>query len=401
MSGLKIVELLGESYGREIGLKVDDILQKLNGNSLSAVNDLTSLLNTNLGKKVIYTVSREGEEFHLEAAASSLGVMLIPNDDGASKLEATPQSLASTKTSYTFPFLFLTVIAALIFVATWWQSDTTSDHALSERRNEKSKDTSAVPFNDEDIRRIVESSGVFRYGKIEPQFGKATGKHFGLLVVHPAEGVSASALAKDSGDSIGEWLTSALCSQDLREWLSKNRRWSPLLMKLESDAEVVAASTCLSARQASQIPSSSVSGVARSTQLSDPFGNYQTARSHFGRFLNCGWEKESPPDRWGDYRLWSCKYREEFTDTVAFYINEGSQGSVDSYKLLWRVNGLNKVVLQEAMVWRKIVANALGIPEIAEPISWSTLERESTRVKYTRGDDGPTATHVIKVESLK
>ena len=79
MSGLKIVELLGESYGREIGLKVDDILQKLNGNSLSAVNDLTSLLNTNLGKKVIYTVSREGEEFHLEAAASSLGVMLIPN----------------------------------------------------------------------------------------------------------------------------------------------------------------------------------------------------------------------------------------------------------------------------------------------------------------------------------
>lgn len=401
MSGLIVVEIMDESYGGKIGFKVNDILLKLNGNLLSVVDDLTSLLRANAGKKVAFKVSREGNEYYIEAEAASLGVMLMPNISDTPTLESRVPSQAVTKRPYAWLILLLSLLGALPIAAFLLLGDTTLDPAVFEHTTEKPNDAKfTTPSVDETVQRIVEHSGVFRYGKVSGKTGKASGQEFGLLVVHPKEGVSVSALVKESGDNIGGWFTDALCTDDLRQWLLQNRRWSPLVLMLESDGEDLAGGVCASAKQDSQNPVSSVGKLEGSTQLSNPFENYQAARSHFGNLFRCGWEKESPPDNWSDYRLWSCKYREEFSDTVAFYINEGIRGSVDSYKLLWRVKGANNVVLEEAMVWRKIVANALGVPEIAAPIDWSKLERKNIRLNYTLGEDGKTATHVIRVEPL-
>lgn len=116
--GLKIVDVLDESYGASLGLEIGDIILAYNSELLSSVAQLVNLIKQNENSQVTYRIIRNGVEQNFQGISKSLNLSLQPIVAKAPTGEVT--AVSSPLSVLFYVLAFVSFVCGLILGAKLW-----------------------------------------------------------------------------------------------------------------------------------------------------------------------------------------------------------------------------------------------------------------------------------------
>lgn len=90
---LQVIGVYENSYGSELGFKIDDIIVAFNSTPISSIDQLCKLIDENKGKQVSYTVRRGTEELTINAVSKPLNLTVRTKGSSAQKASTSDSSI--------------------------------------------------------------------------------------------------------------------------------------------------------------------------------------------------------------------------------------------------------------------------------------------------------------------